>query len=131
MTKPLIYLAAKIHRIQMMRFIAEDIRSDWGLDVISAWHDGEIIDDTSAPACRAGWEMNRAQVLGADLLLAYGTKDDPLNGTMIEIGMAVGRNIPIYLVGNYPWATWTSLNNVKKLEHFPAARAEIKKDFSL
>jgi nucleoside 2-deoxyribosyltransferase len=131
MAKPLIYLAAKIHRIHFIYHLAKEVRTNWGLDVISAWHDGKILDDINEPACRAGWEMNRAQVLGADLLLAYGKKEDALNGTMIEIGMAVGRNIPIYLVGAYPWATWTSLNNVKKFDALPQARDAIRKDFSL
>jgi hypothetical protein len=36
----------------------------------------------------------------------FGHKEDALQGTLIEIGMALAMDLPIHLVGTFPWGTW-------------------------
>jgi len=131
-SKPKIYLASKLFRAEgWQHFICHFPE----FDVISTWHNDPVQDlmegELDTNRCRVGWTQNRTQVLAADALLAYGWEDDPLNGTMIEIGIAFGRGIPIYLVGDYPWGTWKHMGFVKHFPHIKPAVAQIIKDFNI
>lgn len=123
MSKPKVYLASKLYRANEWRLFRAMYLGV--ITVVSTWHDSDTVeqdDANSDEACRLGWIANRDQVIyQADVLIAIGTKTDPLNGTMIEIGMAYGRGIPIYLVGDYPWGTWKILPNVYHVDNVVSA----------
>jgi len=130
MIKPKIYLASKLFRAPQWRLFRTLYLNEF--EVVSTWHDNLTVeaDDANCDlACRKGWEGNLEQVVNrCDILLAHGEKDDKLNGTMIEIGMAFGLSKPIYLVGSYPWGTWKILDHVQHFNNLLEAVEAIRKD---
>lgn len=131
MLKPKVYLASKFQRGLMWREFLKDLEP---FEIVSTWFNGPNVGlaDSEPPETQLdNWTNDRRQVLSSDLLIAYGTRGDLLNGTMIEIGMAYGKGIPIYLAGSYPWATWTALPNVHTFAYLTGAIGQAKKDFKL
>lgn len=130
--RPKIYLASKLFRADGWQQFKMNFPE---FDIISTWHESPVQQLTEGEAskstCVAGWSLNRTQVLAADALLAYGFKNDALNGTMIEIGMAYGRGIPIYLVGDYPWGTWKHLGFVRHFSSLKLAIEAMRKDLNI
>ena len=102
---PQVYCASKLHRHAMWR---SGIVPDKGLTVVSTWHNNPDIeiDELDQKLCRDGWAQNFIEIRQADVVVAYGEFKDRLNGTLIEIGYALARRKPVYLVGNYDWGTW-------------------------
>jgi nucleoside 2-deoxyribosyltransferase len=129
MRLPSVYFASKLYRGPQWRQMVKDLSSC--INVVSTWHsDHDVIANEAHDAVALrGWIDNRTQVVKlADYVLAHGIAGDPLNGTLIEIGMAIGRGIPVVLVGDYPWGTWKLLPNVTHVESLDAAVAFITKD---
>lgn len=113
---PRVYFASKLYRAPQWREIKAAMEGM--LEVVSTWHDDhEVVSNESNDLlARDGWKANHYDVKQATTLLAHGVASDPLNGTLIEIGMALARLIPIILVGNYPWGTWRLLPNITQAE---------------
>ena len=110
--RPRVYCASKLRHGFMWRNWRTGLAA---IDIISTWHDDPdvIVKEADVDLCRTGWTANRMQILHqADHLLAYGNGYDTLNGTLVEIGMAYALNIPIHLVGNFPWGTWRHSESV-------------------
>lgn len=109
--RPRVYFASKLRHASMWR---EWKAAAVPLNVISTWHDHEKLDEHDRDACYVNWQHNRIQLIhSADLIIAYAERDDPLNGTLVEIGIAVARELPIHLAGGFNWGTWRHFPFVK------------------
>jgi hypothetical protein len=83
------------------------------VSIVSTWHDTDILESSlEAYQITTEWELDLQQIRKADVLLAYAEFNDRPNGTLVEIGYALGHEMPIYLVGNFRWGTWRYLPNV-------------------
>ena len=91
--------------------------SMWGtlkfpqINVVSTWHHREMLDTVSdatalPEVCRAHWMLDFAEIRQADHLLVYAEHKDRPNGTLVEVGYALGHDMPVHLVGNFLWGTW-------------------------
>lgn len=114
----IIYTASKVFRAPMW----QDLRRLFPSIVFnSRWIDAKNLEkpdeDPNSLACRNGWIKNIEDVTGADRLIAYAEADDPLSGTLVEIGAMLAANhietggyahppTCVYLVGDYDWKTW-------------------------
>ena len=104
--KPRVYCASKLMHSFMWRNWRDALDC---INIISTWHNDPEIEskETDVDQCIAGWKDNRLQILHeADHLLVYANRHDRLNGTLVEVGMAYAMNIPIHLIGTFPWGTW-------------------------
>lgn len=111
---PRLYCASKFHNAFMWRNWKEHLPNV--IEIVSTWHDNLNIaaDDLDENICRREWIKNRTQILySAEHFLAYGSRNDALNGTLVEIGMALAADMNVHLVGTYPWATWRHMRQVK------------------
>lgn len=126
-----VYLAAKLHHFSLIH--GQALLAPPSIRIISTWHASPTVvedDRDSAQACIDGWHKNRYEVRRADVLVAYGEAVDPLNGTLIETGIAFGRGIPIFLIGSFPWGTWSLLPNVTFAQNHEEAFARILKEYA-
>jgi hypothetical protein len=125
---PTVYLASPIKRHAMWREWKREL-SPSTFNIVSTWHDYENIEELELDAtqCTVGWEKNRLQILEADHLLVFANDGDFLNGTLVEIGMALGDNegTHIHLVGTYPWGSWRFFNQIRTYDTLHDALLEI------
>ena len=115
-----IFLASKFSRQSIIRGIRDDLtqfyNADTGIghyEVVSSWLD---IPTTSVPPRQHGTEAydnycyftaasDFADVCLADLLICDLSEDESQSrpcGALIEIGIALGRSIPVWLIGELP-----------------------------
>jgi len=122
-----VYLAAKLRHAPTMRAWYHELLDSPEFDVVSTWHNSDTLeaDERDSNLCREGWEANIEQVEDAKYMIAFATKDDNIQGTLIEIGAAISRGAEIYLVGDYPWGSWIHMNNVFDAPTIHAALCEI------
>lgn len=126
-----VYLAGKLRHTNFLSTIAKNPPP--GIEICSNWHEVanvEAEDANAGEAAASSWRQIREEIRTADVIIAYGLKDDPLNGTLIETGMAVLRGIPIYLIGDYAWGSWRRLPNVTQMEDHYAAFYHILEHYS-
>jgi nucleoside 2-deoxyribosyltransferase len=124
--RPRIYCASKLRHAPVWRQWKTELHDT--LDIVSTWHDNPNVevDEADSAKCYAGWHANRMEILhAADFMLVFGMKKEPLNGTLIEVGMAIAMNIPTYLVGDYPWGTWRYMNPVVECDSLHTALTDI------
>lgn len=89
-----IYVASRAitDRIAMWKRLRDD-----GWPIISTWIDeaGDSVDYAKL------WSNIVDEVQSADALVAYVHRDDlPVRGVFVECGLALARNIPIYIVAD-------------------------------
>lgn len=113
--KPRIYTASKVHRAPMWRDLRD--RYKHMFDFTSSWIDMDPLDDLSIEKCRTGWHGNITDVKNSKYLLCYAEKDDPLSGTLVEIGAMLSNGGLVVLVGDHDWKTWQHHYNVVVTSH--------------
>lgn len=99
-----IYGAAKFHNFGVYLPFMLDPRE--GIEWVMHWpyvayvlfSKGELDDNTNLQ--RQEWIQNIKDLQSANCLIAYGEKDDELNGTLVEIGGALSLGLPVALVGD-------------------------------
>lgn len=114
---PKVYFASKLYRAANWREIKSALKGS--INVVSTWHDDpKVLEKDQFPKYgRQNWIRGRHEIIAvADWLIAYAMEGDPLNGTLVEIGMAIGHNIPVILVGTYPWASWKYSEEVVEID---------------
>lgn len=53
------------------------------------------------------WTIDVADVLRSDALICYGGEQFVLRGALVEVGVAIGNNIPVIIVGHTDsFGTW-------------------------
>lgn len=72
------------------------LRDEKGWNIISTWIDEAGAGET---ACFGElWSRIKGEISGASCLLLYVEPDDfPLKGALVEVGLAMGEGIPIYV----------------------------------
>jgi len=99
--------------------------------IVSTWHQSESIegDDKNSAIASASWRSNYLQITdgNVDYFLAYADADDPIQGTLVEIGMALAAGLSVYLVGTYPWGSWKHLPFIYPHERLHSALLSITK----
>lgn len=126
---PLIYCASKLHRAEYWRSLIQ--KNDPRYGIVSTWHNSLTVeqdDASSNEACREGWRSNLSDLLAADALIAWATADEKPNGTIVEIGSMLIRELPVYLVGDFAWGTWRHLPFVSHHPSVEAALDQLLKD---
>jgi hypothetical protein len=91
-TIPKIYVASRVRHARMWRDKAHA-----GMPIISTWiyEDGEGETESLSEL----WERILSEIKNADRLILYIGRDDfPLKGALVEAGMALALNVPVYLV---------------------------------
>ena len=110
-----VYCASKLNRHPMWREWKAEL-SPSVIRIVSTWHDDPDVEtlELDAKQCMFGWQANRRQILSAEHLLVFGTADDKLQGTLVEIGMALASDKypKIHLVGSFDWGSWRFLDDV-------------------
>lgn len=77
------------------------LRDDFAMPVLSRWID--LGQDSDIVKNRKGdlWEMCREDVSASDFVLLYSENfEEEQRGALVEIGMAIALNKPIYAVGH-------------------------------
>lgn len=107
MNRPRIYTASKVHRAPMWRQLRKEY-SPW-LNLISTWINEDITPmmESDAETCERGWIKNITEAGDCNWLVCYAEKDDPLSGTLVEIGAALGSGATVYILGDCSrYSTW-------------------------
>lgn len=111
--RPKVYCASKIHHAPLWRDMREGRLSF--CDIVSSWIDTEKKEDRP-PAEYAGiWTIDVHDAQKADFVLLFATEHDwdRLSGSIIECGIALGRNRQVLIVGHPPdRMSWTWHPNV-------------------
>lgn len=104
--RPRIYCASSTTHAAMWREWTDALRPR--IDIISTWHELDFpLEEQNAAVSAVHWKENIRQILfDADHLLVYATADDHIQGTLVEVGLAIGNGLPIHLIGTYPWRSW-------------------------
>jgi nucleoside 2-deoxyribosyltransferase len=90
------YTAGKIWHAPKFRHLRDEVK----LPVNSRWIDLEADSDLVQNHKDKLWEMCLEDVLKASFVLVYAEPEDLQNGALVEIGMAMAANKPIYSIGN-------------------------------
>lgn len=102
-----VYTASKVFRAPMWR----SLRADYpNIEFTSTWINDDItpLMEAQAETCQKGWIKNVKDVQRSTHLLCYAEKDDPLSGTLVEIGVMLGVGGRVYLIGDCErFSTWT------------------------
>jgi nucleoside 2-deoxyribosyltransferase len=102
-----IYCASPFHRAAMW---TNGSVVPPGVEIVSTWHNHPHGADEPALTSidfAQHWLTDIREVKQAHLLLAYAELKDRPQGTLIEIGAAIGQGKPVILVGTYPWSNWS------------------------
>lgn len=87
-----IYVATKYEEKVRAKEVAQQLEAV-GHTITYAWWNNEQVSSAQAVADAAGVET-------ADALVLIVEKDLPYAGALVEFGIAVGRGIPIYILGS-------------------------------
>ncbi len=87
-----IYVASKFEEAPRVREVQAQLIAA-GHTITYDWTQNEQVDATQA------WN-DAMGVVTADALVLVAEKDLPYCGAMVEFGMALGRGIPVYVIGN-------------------------------
>ena len=107
MTKPRLYCASPYPRKKMWTEYDGSTILGPEVSIVSTWHLGpENETVVTGPQFMEHWLQDFKEIRQADAVLAYAEASDKPQGTLIECGYALGMEMRVYLVGNYPWASW-------------------------
>jgi hypothetical protein len=105
--RPRLYCASPYTRAKMWRPLHDATILGPDVEIVSTWHNNPVLEKGVSPSEFAiHWTRDFEEIRSADALLAYAERLDRPNGTLVEIGYATARHIPVYVVGNYPWGSW-------------------------
>lgn len=76
-----------------VRDMVKDISVTLGFDVFSPGHDNLLTDESTQDDLVKGFKHNIAEIENCDLMVAIGNDYD--TGTMVEIGYAYAKKIPV------------------------------------
>lgn len=106
MMKPKLYTASKVHRAPMWRALRNDYPD---IEFTSTWINDEItpLMEADANTCRRGWIKNVEDAQRSSHLICYAEKDDPLSGSLVEIGIVLGVGGKVFIIGDCErFSTW-------------------------
>jgi nucleoside 2-deoxyribosyltransferase len=123
-SRPKVYVASKVFRAPMWRLIREQYQTH--IDVISTWINEDItpLDEATPEKCRDGWIKNIDDVVKAKYLIALADREDPLSGTLVEIGGMLATGGTVILLGDCErYSTWAHHPWVKVMREAPVEAA--------
>jgi hypothetical protein len=100
-----VYFASKLSEADRWRWLCKR-RSD--IIAHARWLKHEEIG-TPDDSCHAPvfWRENEDDIDTADALVVYATEGQHLCGALVEVGIAIGVETPVYVVGDHPdYGTW-------------------------
>jgi len=102
-----VYCASKLFRAKLWRDWKSNL-SPRDFTFVSTWHDNENVekDEQDYMKCYEGWTKNIHQILDADHMVVFANDGDRLNGTLVEIGIALSHHVEVHLCGSFQWGTW-------------------------
>lgn len=111
------YIASKTRHAEKWRKLRAE-----GWDIAATWIDeagpGETADFADL------WRRCVMEACLADLLIVYAEPEDMLKGALVEVGAALGRGVPVVVVGDCPqFASWLHHPLVRRCESVEAALA--------
>ena len=120
-----IYCASPFHRASMWR---NGTVVPPSIEIVSTWHDHDygLTEPTlTADDFAQHWLTDLREIRQAHLVVAYAENRDRPQGTLVEIGAALGQGKPVILVGNYTWSNWSHHPLVNHFLTFREAFASI------
>ena len=136
MYKPKVYTASKVYYHKFWKTLREDPEWDF-VEWTASWVNhpdleneiagNEIDDDVYVTA----WVQNLRDVKESDFFIAYTKYTDPLKGTLVEAGCALGSNIPVLAIGFSSEHTWLHHPGVKVFDSVQKARLHIYKHITM
>lgn len=105
--RPKVYCASSTAHAAMWREWSDALRPR--IDIVSTWHQSPSVeaDEINEAICAVAWKENIRQITNdAHHMIVYANEGDRLQGTLVEVGMAIAMSMPIYIVGDYRWGTW-------------------------
>jgi|ERR1700722_1957910 len=100
-----VYTASKISTAQFWRDIHAKHPSVY---FHARWIKHNAIGTPDLPGYAAKfWQENEEDIRCADALIIYGLDDEHLRGALVEAGIAIAADIPVYTVGDHKdYGTW-------------------------
>ena len=108
--------------------------TDWGnknRDIItlqSRWQANVLAGATEEPAnARVFWWDDESDVLDSDVLVVYAADGDTLRGALVEAGMAIAYDKPVYITGDSrSYGTWQYHPSVRRVKDLDTLAAEFR-----
>ena len=131
MYNPKIYSASKIwHNIKWCV-----MRDRYGFDITARWINeecGSFSNPTGAkqftPAEKVElWKECHKDVSDADMVICYAEERDELRGAVMEMGICMGQNKPIYIIGDCPFFRGNDRSDAAYMHHPLMHRIEVTK----
>ena len=109
-----VYTASKLSEAERWRSLAEE----WDeIEFVSRWpfkHVGTVPDHPMFSG--VFWDQDLKDIAAADVVLVYGTPNEPLKGALVEAGMAIALGKSVIVVGDHEsYSTWQYHRNVYRV----------------
>ena len=114
-----VYTASKLSEAERWRSLAEE----WtDVEFVARWPFKYMNTVPDHPEfARVFWDYDLEDISSADVVLVYGTPNEPLKGALVEAGMAIALGKSVIVVGDHEsYSTWQYHRNVYRvpdLEH--------------
>jgi len=104
-----IYIASKIHHAAKWR----DFRAA-GYPIISTW----INYEEAVTDYKALWDDCINECMNCNILIVYREPGDNLQGSLVEVGVALGNNAPVIAVGEFErdWHHYREVIHIKDIK---------------
>jgi hypothetical protein len=130
MYKPKVYTASKPYYHKFWKTLRED--PDWDfVEWTASWVNHPDLENEmagnviSTDVYVTAWVQNLRDVKESDFLIVYAKPTDPIRGTLVEAGYAIGSGIPVLAVGLTPEHNWTWHPGVKTFGSIREARMHL------
>lgn len=117
----MIYIASKLKHMNKWHKLR-----DKGVQFICTWIDEPEYINKHSPELGDLWKRYIEEASKAKALIAYLEPGEIMKGALVEIGAALGHNVPVFLVGEFD-GTWQLHPLCKKCDTINKALEEIAK----
>lgn len=121
-----VYTASKLSAAPMWK----DLQKLWQKDAFfhARWLRHVEIETPDTPEnAEDFWREDEEDIETADVLIVLARPEDHVRGALVEVGMALAKNVPVIVIGEHAdYGTWQYHSGVTKAENFGAALMIIK-----
>ena len=103
----------------------KELQAKWAKDVFfhARWLRHVEVGTPDTPENAAYfWMEDEQDVETADALIVYARLEDHIRGALVEVGMAIAKNVPVIVIGTHPdYGTWQYHGGVTQAVDFDDA----------